>query len=126
MDGLFVTAQSTTGMSPQGEKIEVSTSMVHTVEVITRGTGALEGAGIGVVVPATLRFMRGTVTEDVLSQDVLQLTGIVLSLPGAVVGGIIGARRGHREIYRLSTPPLNPGSIESHSQAAQRRDDTAR
>lgn len=105
LKNLYVGPEVTTGVVPAGQEEERSfpTSDIWRITAVDRGTGFLQGAGLGGVGPlggGLLAQLQG----DGLGADLMTVAGLVLSVPSALVGGIIGAIRGHRTTYLIDAP----------------------
>lgn len=114
LDNLYVDADSTTGVTPQGTKRAFPTSAVREIEIVNRGKGILQGAGIGAI-PLAIGGLLGASTASGGPND-LPLVPIAiafLSLPGTFVGGIIGGIRGARETYRFSNASPEADSAQA-------------
>jgi hypothetical protein len=104
LEKLYVDADSTTGIGPHGTERAFSTSTLWKVELVNRGVGFLQGAGAGAAGPlggALLVQLQG----DGLGTDLATVAGLALSVPGALIGGVVGAIRGHRTTYFVEAPP---------------------
>ena len=114
LENLYVGPDSTTGTLPQGGKKTVPTSALQEIEVVNRGTGFLQGAGIGIAVPLASGVLGSAMEDDELIPA--WAIGAVLSVPGGLVGGIAGLIRGQRKTYRFLEP-----SSETNSKAIPAR-----
>jgi hypothetical protein len=104
LEELYVGADSTTGIGPHGTDRAFSTSTIWKVELVNRGVGFLQGAGAGAAGPlggALFVQLQG----DGLGADLATVAGLALSVPGALIGGVIGAVHGHWTTYFVKAPP---------------------
>lgn len=99
LDNLYVTSDSTMGVSEDGQKKAVPTADVLRVEVFDSGTGALKGAGIGFASPLGIGILGSAGSSDPVDSVLSTLTGVVLSIPGAAIGAAMGAIRADRDVY---------------------------
>lgn len=103
LKNVYVTADSTVGISPQGNERSVSTSAVQKIEMVSRGAGTILGAGIGALPLATV--LCSTVVDLVwgkrLVEGQLETSFVLWGLLTTPLGAVIGAIRGARETYRL-------------------------
>lgn len=120
LDRLYVGNDSASGVTPSGNKRAFSASAVQEVQIVDRGTGALQGAGIGGAIPPAIGLLRGISMESDGPNDISPIiavfTGGLLAIPGALVGALVGAARGQRETYHFS-----PASPEADSAQAALR-----
>lgn len=105
LNALSVSADSTTGISTRGRKTVIATSAIREVEIVDRGTGTLQGAAIGFVTPLVIGAIGVATADSELDELGAAVTGVLGSIPGALVGGLVGAGRGQRETYRFPNPP---------------------
>lgn len=104
LEDLYVGPSTTTGLLPSGDKISFPTSSIRTVERVDHVAGFGEGVAIGFVGPFTLGFLHGRTADKKWQRDLAPLEGILLGLPGALIGGILGAIGGHQETYHFQDP----------------------
>lgn len=101
---LYVTADSTTGLSSRGRRTTFPTTSILKVKLVDRGSGALWGAGIGLL--STLTFgVISAASADSGNEGGVALIGSLLAAPlNALLGAGLGAVVGKRESYEFSTP----------------------
>jgi hypothetical protein len=104
LENLYVGPDSTMGVSPRGNGRVYPTSSLQEVEYFSRGMGFLRGAGVGVLGPVAAGLVAGGTGRDPgnrLSREI----GLALSVPGGLLGGLIGVIQGHRKTYLIEVPP---------------------
>ena len=123
LENLYIGPDSTTGTLPQGEKKTVPTSALQEIEVINRGTGFLQGAGLGLGATFVVTLFSASTAESDFGQSFAVLMGLVASVPAALLGGTSGAVRGQREVYRFPKSPshLDTTSVFTEEQALKGR-----
>lgn len=121
LTNLYVGPQTTSGRTPAGTKTSVSNTAVLEVEFINRGMGFLQGAGLGGGSVLTVGLLSSMGEEDDLSQFVGMVGSVVVAVPCALIGGLIGTMQGHRETYRFTTevPPPSSGTEAAAHRRAQ-------
>jgi len=99
--------------SPSGELQQVARDEVETVVLIDRGRGVLEGFGIGIVVGGVLGAIMGYAGGDdppgymsFSAEENAVIGGTFFGLLGGIVGIIIGAGRGHQNVYDFDGPDV--------------------
>lgn len=107
LEDLYVGVQSTRGTGPNGRRRAFETASVWKVELVNRGTGFLQGAGLGIGGPLASGAVVSLMEEDEFIPA--WALGAVLSVPGGLLGGIVGAVRGQQDVYVLPkrTPPTD-------------------
>lgn len=120
---LYVGANSTRGMRPNGGSRHFPTSALRKIEIVDRGTGFWQGAGIGLGtgLGATL-VVVGTEESD-FGQAIALVGGLVVSIPLTLIGGGIGAAKGQKEVYRF---PKRSPSWNGTTTSSGRRTETVR
>jgi hypothetical protein len=117
LNNLYVGPTSTTGVLPgSGQDQSFPTDSIRKVELIDQGTGFFQGIGIGAGVPAASGLLVGVSEDDQLDGASAMISGFVLSVPGGLIGGVLGAIRGQRKTYRIQAP-----SPETNSATATAR-----
>ncbi|MFB6279521.1 MAG: hypothetical protein ABEK75_08440 [Salinibacter sp.] len=117
LNNLYVGPTSTTGVVPgSGQKQSFSTASLQKVELVDRSSGFWQGAGIGAGVLAASGLLMGAGEDDELGSALAMISGFVLSVPGGLIGGVVGAIRGQRETYLMQAP-----SPEANSATATAR-----
>lgn len=111
LTNLYVGPDSTMGVTPRNQEgRSFSTASIRKVETTDRATGFLQGAGLGIGVPIAGGFLAGGSGDD-LGSELVRGAGYVLSIPGGLIGGIIGTVRGHQEIYSFEDPCPTADSV---------------
>jgi len=108
LTNLYVGPQITSGRAPTGAKRTVPTAALQKVEFANRGMGFLQGAGLGGGSVLTVGLLSSMAEKDDLSQFVGMVGSVVVAVPSALIGGLLGTMQGHRETYRFVTDA--PGS----------------
>jgi hypothetical protein len=117
---LYVGPDSSSGVSPapHGGRRSFPTAAIRRVELVHRGLGFVQGLGTGFAVPLGTGAIMSATDDEELIPD--WFVGAVLGVPGGLLGGIVGAIRGHREVYRFSTrspeAARTPATARSHVQ----------
>lgn len=109
---LYMRPDSTSGRTPEGAEQTVSTSTVRKVEFVNRGIGFFQGAGLGGASVLGSGLLLSRTADDEFGRDLGALASVVLAVPTALLGGIIGAANGHRETYRFSGDSLATAAEE--------------
>jgi len=99
LENLYVGVQSTRGTGPNGRRRAFATTSIWKVELVNRGTGFLQGAGLGIGGPLASGAVVSLAEEDEFIPA--WALGAVLSVPGGLLGGIVGAIRGQQDVYML-------------------------
>jgi hypothetical protein len=113
LNNLYVGPTSTTGVAPgSGQDRSFPTESIRKVELVDRSSGFWQGAGIGAGVLASSGLLVGAGEDDELGSALAMISGFVLSVPGGLIGGVVGAIRGQRETYRIQapSPEANPST----------------
>lgn len=108
LQDLYVGPDSTTGTLPQGNQISFSTSTLKKVELVDRGTGFLEGVGIGAVSALGSAVLGGFASDGAFGAAVVGLVaGAPIAFIGGLTGGVVGGVAGHQRTYLFpeSSPP---------------------
>lgn len=115
-------ADSTSWIDPQNDRVTtVGTDEVASVRFVDRGRGAGEGMGLGLIPAAAGALIAsGSEEEDgcwlyCSAGERAAVTAVVLGVPGIVVGGIVGAVAGRKDVF------VFPNSPEVNSAERQRR-----
>ncbi|UCG52447.1 MAG: hypothetical protein JSW58_02540 [Candidatus Latescibacterota bacterium] len=107
---LTIGPDSTTWVSKEtGERVGVATSDIEKIVFVSRGRGAAEGVLVGFAAGASLGAFLGLLSgedceevsgEICISRQAAVMIGIVaLGLPVALVGAMVGASHGSKDLY---------------------------
>ncbi len=128
-DGLLLAPDSTSWFDARTDELRtVPTAEVVEVRFVKRGKGALEGLGIGLLTGALTGAVLGLADGDdppgwfsMTAEQKAGLGAIGLGGLGGLIGPVVGAGVGHRDIYRFEARPDSPLLPAEDSGAATRR-----
>ena len=118
LKNFYVGPDSTTGTQPRGVDRTFPTSSLYKAEVTERGIGLFQGAGLGIATPLATGGVISLFEED----EFIPASALValLSVPGGLIGGIIGVIRGHRDVYRFTNAgPSGEGRLSRVEEKTQ-------
>lgn len=113
---LYVTADSTTGLSSRGRRRTFPTTSILKVKLVDRSSGALWGAGIGLLSTLTVGVFSAAAADGVNEGGVALIGSLIAAPLNALLGAGLGAVVGKRESYEFSA-----SSIEVDPSQAGRR-----
>jgi len=121
LKNLYVGPDSTMGVVPRSrEGRSFPTASIQKVEMTDRTTGFLQGIGLGIGIPIAGGLLASGGGDD-LGSELVRGAGYVLSIPGGVIGGIIGTVRGRQETYYFedSSPKADSVARATRSRASK-------
>jgi len=104
--GIHIAPDNTTWIDPETDELRsIPTSEVEAVRFISRGRGTLLGYGAGWALTTILEVVYHAATGRKVANGLLVGTLFTGPIVGGTLGGVTGAVRGSRTVYRASPIP---------------------